>query len=145
MKKTLISLIFIGIIVAIVLFARLPQVKILHAVLGGQALLLVVADTDTLRSKGLSGSRPFAQNEGMLFIFQGDGQHSIWMKDMLFSIDIIWLDNEYRIVDAKERASPESYPEIFTPSVQARYVLELSAGFVKLHGLKKGDRLEFVN
>ncbi len=145
MKKALIGLVFIGFMVVIVLFAHFPQTKVLHAVLGGEALLLEIADTDFLRTRGLSGHKPLAQNEGMLFVFQNDGQYSIWMKDMLFSIDIIWLDSEYRIVDVKERASPESYPKVFTPSVPVKYVLELSGGFLKLHGLKKGDRLELVN
>ncbi len=116
-----------------------------YASFGGVELLLEVADTDALRLQGLSLHKPLAPNEGMLFVYQSDGQHSIWMKDMLFSIDIIWLDSEYRIVDVKERASPESYPEVFTPSVPVRYALELSAGFFVEHKLKKGDKLELVN
>ncbi len=144
MKKALISTVFIGFMVIIVLFARSPQAKVLHAELGGEALLLVVADTDILRKQGLSGHRPLALNEGMLFVFPADDKHSFWMKDMLFPIDIFWLDNEYRIVDVKERATPESYPEVFTSSVPARYVLELSEGFFSSHKLKLGDGLKIL-
>ncbi len=145
MKKALVSIVFVGLIVIVVFFSRPPQAKVLHAVLGGEALLLEVADTDALRAQGLSGHKPFAPNEGMLFVFPIEGKHSFWMKDMLFPIDILWLDNDYRIVDVKEKATPESYPESFTPSVPALYVLELSAGFFEAHKLKKGDRLEFIN
>ncbi len=145
MKKTLISIVLIGFIVVIVLSARVPQAKVLHAVLGGEALLLKIADTDVLRLQGLSGHPPLPPNEGMLFVFTSDGLHSFWMKDMLFPIDILWLDSEYRIVDVKQGATPESYPKSFTPSVPARYVLELSSGFFELHKLKNGDRLEIIN
>ncbi len=145
MRKALISIVFIVLIMAVVLFARSPQARVLHAVLGGEALLLEIADTGVLRMQGLSGHPPLAQNEGMLFVFPADDKHSFWMKDMLFSIDILWLDSEYRIVDVKENATPESYPKSFTPSVPVRYVLELPAGFFELHKLKKGDRPEFVD
>ncbi len=144
MRKILYILFFIGCVVMIITFANKGEKRI-DAQLGGVTLSLEIADTAFLRTRGLSGHQPLASNEGMLFVFPEDDLYEIWMKDMLFSIDIIWLDSEYRIVDVKERASPESYPEVFTPSVPARYVLELSLGFFKLHGLKKGDRLEFVN
>ncbi len=112
-----------------------------NASLVGIELLLRVADTEALRAQGLSWSKPLAPNEGMLFVFPEDGFYGFWMKDMLFSIDILWLDRDYRIVDVRTQASPESYPEVFTPSTPARYVLELQSGFFELHGIKKGDRL----
>ncbi len=142
-KKSLISLIFVVGMVVIVLFPRLQQAKVLHAVLGGEALLLEIADTDALLMQGLSGHPPLAPGEGMLFVFPSDGHHSFWMKDMLFSIDIIWLDSEYRIVDVKERVSPESYPEVFAPKALSRYVVELPSGFFLSHHLKIGNVLEF--
>ena len=126
----------------IVFFARPPEKKALHAVLGDEALLLEIADTDTLRTQGLSGHQPLASNEGMLFMFPTEGQYAFWMKDMNFPIDIVWLDSDYRIVDVKNYATPDSYPKMFMPSESARFVLELSAGFFENHHLKKGDRLE---
>ncbi len=109
--------------------------------LGGIELLLEIADTNALRAQGLSGHMPLAQNEGMLFVFPEDGLHGFWMKDMLFSIDILWLDRDYRIIDVRTQVGPDSYPEVFVPSTPSRYVLELRSGFFELHGLKKGDKL----
>ncbi len=118
-----------------------PQTDGLHASLGGVVLVLEVADTEDLRARGLSLHKTLAPNEGMLFVFPEDGLHGIWMKDMLFSIDILWLDRDYRIVDVRVQSSPASYPEVFVPSIPVRYVLELQSGFFELHGLKKGDKL----
>lgn len=112
--------------------------------LGGETLKLEIADTEVLREQGLSGHKPLGANEGMLFIFPNDDQHQFWMKDMLFPIDIVWFDSEYRIIDVRERADPNSYPEIFTPKSNARYVIELPAGFFEKYHLKVGNILEIL-
>ena len=60
------------------------------------------------------------------------------MKEMNFPIDIIWLDENLKIVAIKENAMTESYPEVFTPSTPARYVLEVPAGFVQKNKISVG-------
>src|SRR5882672_5260542 len=49
------------------------------------------ADTDALRTLGLSGHSPLAADEGMLFIFPAPGEYGFWMKDMLFPLDLVWI------------------------------------------------------
>ena len=110
--------------------------------LGGEELTLKVADTEALREQGLSGSSPLSPHEGMLFIFPHSDNYGFWMKDMLFPIDIIWLDEHYRIVGTEERATPESFPKVFNPAVSSKYVVELRAGFISEHHLQRGDLLE---
>lgn len=124
----------------------LPQnvTQHLSARLGGEVLVLEVADTDALRKQGLSGRDGLMSNEGMLFIFPSKGMYSFWMKDMRFPIDIVWLDDAYRIVDVRERVDPDSYPTVFHPDVSTRYTVELSAGFFAKHGLSKGMSLEIL-
>lgn len=118
--------------------------KTLHARLGGEMLLLEIADTDELRAKGLSGHKPLKSGEGMLFIFEQEGIYGFWMKDMNFPIDIAWLDQTYRIVEIKERVEPSSYPEVFLPHVNARYVIELPEDYFSKHDLKTGNILEIL-
>jgi len=76
----------------------------------------------------------------MLFIFPKSDKQSFWMPDMRFAIDIIWLDEYMKVVHIKESATPESYPEKFTTSVPAKYVLEVPAGFSKEKGIVVGDQ-----
>lgn len=106
--------------------------------------MLEVADTTLLRARGLSGHAPLGKGEGMIFVFSEDDTYGFWMKDMLFPIDIVWLDAEHRIVDVKKDALPASYPEVFTPARPARYVVEIPAGFFEEHHLKMGDTLEIL-
>ncbi len=99
--------------------------------LGGERVPLLVADTEAERTQGLSDRATTSPAAGMLFVFPGDGAYGIWMKDMRFALDIIWVSAEGVIVDIKENALPESFPEIFRPREAARYVIEVPAGYVE--------------
>jgi uncharacterized membrane protein (UPF0127 family) len=98
-----------------------------------------VADTEALHRKGLSGRTALPEGEGMWFVYEKNGVYSYWMPDMHFPIDIIWFDENFRAVYFQENATPESYPDIFTPTAPARYVLEVPAGFVKENAVILGD------
>jgi hypothetical protein len=113
-----------------------------RVILGGSEISVEVANTPDLRTRGLSGHVRHDVNEGMLFIFNDAEQYSFWMKDMSFPIDIVWFDSQYRVVYVKKNAEPTSYPEVFTPTAPAQYVLEVPAGFFSSHNLKVGDELK---
>ena len=63
-----------------------------------------IADSDVERKRGLSGRPNLVDGTGMLFVFKESGEHGIWMKDMRFPIDILWLDERLRVVFIKEDA-----------------------------------------
>ena len=111
--------------------------------LGGQEVTVIIADTPEERTQGLSGRQSLAEGEGMLFVFPEDGRHSIWMKDMLFSIDIVWVSPDGVVVDIAAGVSPDTYPAAFSPRSEARYVLELPAGFTERYTIVVGNRVEF--
>lgn len=117
----------------------MPQV-----VIGGQTVKVMIADSEDERVKGLSGRRSLAANRGMLFIFDETGNYGIWMKDMRFPIDVIWI-NGNEVVDIKADIAPETYPAVFTPQEPAQYVLEVNTGFSAEHGIEKGSSVEFKN
>lgn len=107
-------------------------------------LKIEIAATQPDRERGL-GDRDFLEeNKGMLFIFEKLGYHGIWMKHMLFPIDIAWLDEEFRIVDIRKNVSPNSFPQSFQPDLPARYVLEVNAGYFERHGIRVGETLKLL-
>jgi uncharacterized membrane protein (UPF0127 family) len=115
------------------------QSSLRTVILDGQTIHVSIADTDALRQLGLGGRAGLAPDEGMLFIFPRDGIYAFWMKDMRFSIDMIWLADDGSIVYMAQNVSPDTYPKDFVPSAPARYVLELPAGYAKTHDVKIGD------
>lgn len=111
--------------------------------IGGITVKAEIANNFKLRERGLSGHIPLQEDEGMLFVFERSGVYGFWMKEMLFPLDIIWVNDQKQIVYIKKDARPESYPEAFTPDTSALYVLELSSGFSDRHNLKIGDKVSF--
>lgn len=107
----------------------------------GPIISILVADTDQQREQGLSGHAPLSDREGMLFFFDTPGRPAFWMKDMLFSLDIIWISSDWRVVDISPNLSPDTYPASFAPKADIKYVLEVPAGFAQRHGIAIGQRV----
>lgn len=102
---------------------------------------LDIADTPARKELGL-GKRPgLAANEGMVFPYDKPGKLCYWMKDMRFSIDILWLDSTKRVVSIEKSLSPDTYPETFCPDEPTQYVVELPAGASERVGIRAGDIL----
>lgn len=100
------------------------------------------------RKKGLGGRDTLALNQGLLFVFDTKGPYVFWMKDMKFAIDIIWMDENKRIVDIygsvpQEPKKSDSQLIRYKPRGDALYVLETNAGIASLNGLQIGDQVSF--
>jgi len=85
-------------------------------------------------------------NECMIFVFGRSSRYGIWMLNMQFPIDIIWLDERKRIVSFVKNAIP--CKSIFNckmhyPKRASKYILETDAGFVDSSKLSSGKRVEF--
>ncbi len=96
--------------------------------IGDKIISVEIADTNAERVRGLSGRDKFETGHGMLFVFEEAGFHGIWMKEMRFSIDIAWLDENWNLVGIEKNVSPESFPHIFYPPTPVKYILEINAG-----------------
>ena len=112
--------------------------------IAGKTIKVEIADTSILQEKGLSGRKVLQEDEGMLFVFENLGKYSFWMKEMNFPIDIIWIGENFKIIYIKKSALPKSYPETFSPNENAKYVLEVLAGFSEKNNLQVGDSVKFL-
>ena len=126
--------------------------------MGDSRILAYIADDQVKAEKGLGGITNLDEGNGMLFSFEQildknkylNGQDyrkeksGIWMKDMKFPIDIIWLNHLFEIVDIKEKVSQYSYPEIFYSKGDFLYILELPYGFSSKNSIKVGQKIKFL-
>lgn len=101
------------------------------------------ATTNSTRTLGLSGRRSIDKEEGMLFDFGQSGEYCMWMKDMHFSLDILWLNDQKEIVYIIEDVTPDTYPKSFCGPESASYVVEVNQGIVRAADLHVGQRLKF--
>lgn len=96
------------------------------------------------RARGYMYREEVGPAEGMLFLFPTSARHSFWMKNCLVPLDIIWLDENYRVVDLAPDQQPcaegAACPSVL-PAASARVVLEVAAGRAAEEGLSVGDRL----
>jgi uncharacterized membrane protein (UPF0127 family) len=90
--------------------------------------------------KGLSGRSSMPRDKGMLFDFGQDGQRCMWMKDMKFPLDIIWIASDKQVVAVQRNTAPSSYPLQYC--YKATYVVELNAGETGVRLLPPGHQAD---
>ncbi len=81
-----------------------PQIAdydVQHVQVGDRTMLLAIADSPALRSRGLQGVSDLEDLDGMLFFWRHDGD-AFWMKDTLIPLDIVWFNEDGTY---KDRAS----------------------------------------
>lgn len=113
---------------------------------GGQELLVELAVTTDQRSRGLMFRDELPAGQGMLLLFPDSGFRAIWMKNVRFPLDLVWLDRDHRVVHLERNVPPcpaEPCPDYYSLR-KASAVLELNAGAAELLGLETGQRLEFI-
>lgn len=100
-----------------------------------------IVTTAREQEKGLSGRADIPDNYGMLFVFPTKDRYGFWMKDMLASIDIIWIADDGSILQIDKGVSPATYPKPYYPSEPVQYVLETRSGFTTEHGWQVGTHV----
>lgn len=111
----------------------------------GKTLTVEVMVEDADRAMGLMFRPSLPDDRGMLFVFDRLGFHGIWMKNCRFPIDIVWLDEERRVVhvaDSVPFCEEEPCP-VYSPLRAALYVLEIGAGQARREGVTVGITLDF--
>lgn len=124
-------------------FKKSPTVTI-----GDSKFEVSVADSQKEREVGLSETKSLPQDQGMIFLFEKPDYYSFWMKNMMFPIDIIYI-NKNEIVTIQSNVQPPSNsienPIIYTPTKPSDKVLEINAGLSEKYKFKKGDKVNYEN
>jgi uncharacterized membrane protein (UPF0127 family) len=111
----------------------------------GRTIEVEVMVSDQDRATGLMFRPSLADDKGMLFVFERADFHGIWMKNCRFPIDIVWLDEDRRVVHVAEGATPcKADPcPVYEPLRRAQYVIELNAGQARREGATIGEAVSF--
>ncbi len=112
----------------------------------GKCISLDVADNESERALGLMFKESLSEDEGMLFIFEKPGYYKFYMKNMNFPIDIIFLDESFRIITIYADVPPcASEPcELYPPNAPSRYVIETKANFTGKYGILAEEKVSIV-
>jgi len=124
--------------------AALPTETLRPLTIGGTTIYVKIADTPALQEHGLSDTASLPPDQGMLFVFPRSGIYAFWMKDMHYSLDMIWMDDNGKVIYIAPNVSPDTYPaQTFSSDKPAKYVLEVNAGFAAQHTVRIGDVAQF--
>ncbi len=114
-------------------------------------LQVLIADTEPRRVRGLMFEDQLPYDQGMIFVFEKSGIYSLWMLNMQFSLDMIWFDQDGKVVHIEKDVPPCKTPfEITTcqsvvPDEEAVYVLEVTSGFVDQNNITKDSILNIIS
>lgn len=106
-----------------------------------------MADTLARGAVGLMYRESMAANRGMLYVFPFERAWKIWMLNMRFALDVVWLDKRGVVVHMERNLRPcKSFLSCrtYAPRRGAKYVLELNAGSVRRLGIGLNDEMRSV-
>ena len=109
----------------------------------GRVLLVELAVTPAERALGYMFREKITENEGMLFLMEQIGFHPFWMKNCKVGLDILWIDETWKVVHIERQVPPcaqEPCPS-YIPMQAALYVLEMQSGLSAKSGVRLGDRI----
>ncbi len=111
-----------------------------------------IADTDPRRARGLMFQEQLPFDQGMLLVFDSPGKLSIWMLNMQFSLDMLWIDGNGTVVYIEKNVPPckTAVETVTCPSYkggdkEAQYVLEVTAGFIDKNNITIDSVLEIIS
>lgn len=107
---------------------------------GPQKFTIELALSGAQMEQGLMFRRNLALDAGMLFDFKTPTKVTMWMKNTIVPLDMLFLDEHERVIDIHENAVPYS-TDIIAAKALARYVIELHGGTVARLGIKLGDQV----
>src|SRR5208337_3196068 len=123
-----------------------PNYRLGTVSISGRRIRVYLADSFFKKMFGLMYRDRLERGRGMLFALGGESRMGagIWMLNMRFPIDIVWMDSGGRVVDLKENAEPCSSflrCKTYVPRSKAKYVLELNSGTARRLGIKRKERI----
>lgn len=102
--------------------------------------IVLLCDTQEKRARGLQGFRPLLRGEAALFVFEKPEAAVFWMGSVDFPIDIVFVDQEGRVISVYRDCRPGSR-ELYPSGAPVKWVIETSAG----SNIRKGDLVKIIN
>lgn len=99
-----------------------------------------LAENDTQRAYGLMFRNSLPEQNGMLFIYDQKRSINMWMKNTFIFLDIVFIDDDGKIMKIARSAQPQSLSRISSGG-EAKAVLELNGGETERLGIDVGDTI----
>ena len=98
-----------------------------------------VAHTAQARQVGLMMRKTMAPQHGMVFVFEHDATHCMWMKNTFLPLSVAFVDAQGKVINIEDM-QPQS-EDNHCAAAPARFALEMNLGWFRERGIKAGDVL----
>lgn len=104
-------------------------------------IVVEIPETSEEQSLGLMHRDPISEDQGMLFIYSEPQQVSMWMKNVKFPLDIIFVNDRQLIESVQEETEPFS-STLYNSKGLCKYAVEVIGGFTNKYRIEKGQKIE---
>lgn len=119
--------------------ALAQQMPLVQLTAGMYRITAEMANTPQTRQTGLMHRESMAENRGMVFVFEFDATHCMWMRNTLIPLSVAFLDAEGTILNIEDMM-PQTETN-HCAAKPARYALEMNRGWFAQRGIGAGDRI----
>lgn len=116
---------------------------IIDVIINGNVITAELAMTEEEKAIGLMNRQNLDTNSGMLFVYQNEADRGFWMKDTFIPLDIVFIDEDRKVVSISANTKPNQTDEIYYSDKKSMYVLELNAGKAEELDIKPGNAIIF--
>ncbi len=143
-KKILIPFLLLVIfITGIIIYTKNLNPKTPEVCIQDTCFSIEIADTPEERQRWLMYRQELPELSGMLFVFEQAGQYNFWMKNTLIPLDMIWINDQNKIIDIKQATPCTADPcPTYNPQWSSSYVLELNSWISQKYGIHIGDKVK---
>lgn len=117
-------------------FADMPRLELTAGMFRIEA---EVAANQQHRMLGLMNRRTMPQHQGMLFVFDQENTHCMWMRNTLLPLSVAFMDGEGQIINIEDM-QPQT-EDNHCAKRPARYALEMNRGWFTQRGVVIGSRI----
>jgi uncharacterized membrane protein (UPF0127 family) len=129
-----------AVVIAAAFLANLPaeaqNSRTLELSAGMHRIEAEVVNTESSRMVGLMQREYLAPQRGMLFVFDADARHCMWMKKTLIALSVAFLDENGKIINVEEM-QPQTENN-HCAAKPARFALEMNVGWFRKRGVGPG-------
>lgn len=105
-------------------------------------LLVEVADSSEERSRGLMLRESLPEEQGMLFVFEADGQHAFVMRNTLIPLSIAFIKSDGEVVEIEDM-EPQT-EDLHSGPEPYRYTVEANQGWFARKGISDGSEVRIA-
>jgi uncharacterized membrane protein (UPF0127 family) len=119
--------------------------------LDDKVITVEIADTAAERQRWLTFRQDqLAEDTALLIKYDEPDLYEVWMLNIEYNLDLIWIDKDGNVVYVKENVPPcqnvvETVSCTYKTTTRSLYVMATTAGFVDAHDISTASKMTIIS